>query len=57
MKTFLSQFGLDTLRQLPDLEAIQGAGLLSKASCWPGIFRLGWPIGRGEDEVVGEQVS
>ncbi|PBB84550.1 segregation and condensation protein B, partial [Mesorhizobium sp. WSM3876] len=26
---FLSQFGLDTLRQLPDFEALEDAGLLS----------------------------
>ncbi|AZO45303.1 SMC-Scp complex subunit ScpB [Mesorhizobium sp. M7D.F.Ca.US.005.01.1.1] len=29
-KDFLSQFGLDTLRQLPDFEALEDAGLLSK---------------------------
>lgn len=29
-KTFLSQFGLDTLRQLPGFEALEDAGLLSK---------------------------
>lgn len=29
-KAFLSQFGLDTLRQLPDFEALEDAGLLSK---------------------------
>ena len=29
-KNFLSQFGLDTLRQLPDFEALEDAGLLSK---------------------------
>ena len=29
-KTFLSQLGLDTLRQLPDFEALEDAGLLSK---------------------------
>ncbi|MBZ9910320.1 MULTISPECIES: SMC-Scp complex subunit ScpB [Mesorhizobium] len=29
-KTFLSQFGLDTLRQLPEFEALEDAGLLSK---------------------------
>ncbi|TJW76120.1 MAG: SMC-Scp complex subunit ScpB, partial [Mesorhizobium sp.] len=27
---FLSEFGLDTLRQLPDFEALEDAGLLSK---------------------------
>ncbi|TKB04513.1 MAG: SMC-Scp complex subunit ScpB, partial [Mesorhizobium sp.] len=29
-KNFLSQSGLDTLRQLPDFEALEDAGLLSK---------------------------
>ncbi|MBZ9757015.1 SMC-Scp complex subunit ScpB [Mesorhizobium sp. ESP6-5] len=29
-KNFLSQFGVDTLRQLPDFEALEDAGLLSK---------------------------
>ncbi|QKC86947.1 SMC-Scp complex subunit ScpB [Mesorhizobium sp. NZP2077] len=29
-KTFLTQFGLETLRQLPDFEALEDAGLLSK---------------------------
>lgn len=29
-KTFLSAFGLDTLRDLPDFEALEDAGLLSK---------------------------
>jgi segregation and condensation protein B len=29
-KTFLSQFGLNTLRDLPDFEALEDAGLLSK---------------------------
>ncbi|HTN60500.1 MAG TPA: SMC-Scp complex subunit ScpB [Devosia sp.] len=28
-KTFLSQFGLNTMRDLPDLEALEAAGLLS----------------------------
>ena len=29
-KAFLSHFGFDTLRDLPDIEALEGAGLLSK---------------------------
>lgn len=29
-KIFLSHFGLDTLRDLPDFEALEDAGLLSK---------------------------
>ncbi len=35
-KNFLSQFGLDTLRQLPDFEALEDAGLLSKDKLLPG---------------------
>ncbi|RWG90556.1 SMC-Scp complex subunit ScpB [Mesorhizobium sp.] len=35
-KNFLSQFGLDTLRQLPDFEALEDAGLLSKESLLAG---------------------
>lgn len=31
-KKFLEQFGLDTLRDLPDLEALEDAGLLSRSS-------------------------
>jgi segregation and condensation protein B len=31
-KKFLEQFGLDTLRDLPDLEALEDAGLLSQAT-------------------------
>lgn len=29
-KAFLSQFGLNTLRDLPDIEALEDAGLLSR---------------------------
>jgi len=29
-KAFMSHFGLDTLRDLPDFEALEDAGLLSK---------------------------
>ncbi len=35
-RTFLSQFGLDTLRDLPDIEALEDAGLLSDATDIPG---------------------
>lgn len=31
-KNFLEQFGLDTLRDLPDLEALEDAGLLSESA-------------------------
>lgn len=37
-KNFLSQFGLDTLRQLPDFEALEDAGLLSKVKLLAGDF-------------------
>ena len=30
-KAFLAQFGFDTLRDLPDIDALEDAGLLSKA--------------------------
>jgi len=35
---FLSQFGLDTLRDLPDIEQLREAGLLSKATLMSGEF-------------------
>lgn len=35
-KNFLSQFGLDTLRQLPDFQMLEDAGLLSKAKLLAG---------------------
>lgn len=34
--TFLAHFGLDTLRDLPDMEALEDAGLLSKAKLMAG---------------------
>ncbi|AID34585.1 MULTISPECIES: SMC-Scp complex subunit ScpB [Mesorhizobium] len=37
-KTFLTQFGLDTLRQLPDFEALEDAGLLSKEKLLAGYI-------------------
>ncbi|PAP97580.1 SMC-Scp complex subunit ScpB (plasmid) [Mesorhizobium mediterraneum] len=41
-KNFLSQFGLDTLRQLPDFEALEDAGLLSKEKLLAGDILLGF---------------
>ncbi|MGX5844986.1 SMC-Scp complex subunit ScpB [Mesorhizobium sp. ArgA1] len=41
-KTFLSQFGLDTLRQLPDFEALEDAGLLSKEKLLAGDIMPGF---------------
>ncbi|PBB65245.1 segregation and condensation protein B [Mesorhizobium sp. WSM4312] len=49
-KTFLSQFGLDTLRQLPDFEALEDAGLLSKEKLLVGGIPADLPS--GEDDVV-----
>jgi chromosome segregation and condensation protein ScpB len=49
-KTFLSQFGLDTLRDLPDFEALEDAGLLSKEQLLAGNVSLGFArAGTGED--------
>lgn len=47
-KNFLSQFGLDTLRQLPDFEALEDAGLLSKEKLLAGDIPNG--LGRGEGD-------
>ncbi|RWA58067.1 SMC-Scp complex subunit ScpB [Mesorhizobium sp.] len=41
-KNFLSQFGLDTLRQLPDFEALEDAGLLSKEKLLAGTITPGF---------------
>jgi hypothetical protein len=37
--TFLLEFGLATLRDLPDFEALEDAGLLSKEKLLAGAFR------------------
>ena len=44
-KTFLSQFGLDTLRQLPDFEALEDAGLLSREKLLAGDIMPGFSDG------------
>ncbi|UVK49482.1 SMC-Scp complex subunit ScpB (plasmid) [Mesorhizobium sp. AR07] len=46
-KTFLSHFGLDTLRDLPDFEALEDAGLLSKDKLLVGNIL---PAFAGDDE-------
>ncbi|BCG97248.1 MULTISPECIES: SMC-Scp complex subunit ScpB [unclassified Mesorhizobium] len=56
-KNFLSQFGLDTLRQLPDFEALEDAGLLSKEKLLAGGIPAGLANREGEDDVVGDQIS
>ena len=35
---FLSHFGIETLRDLPDMEALEDAGLLSKVRLLAGAF-------------------
>jgi len=50
-RNFLSQFGLDTLRQLPDFEALEDAGLLSKEK----LLAVDIPTGLGRGEGDGEE--
>lgn len=45
---FLSEFGFETLRDLPDFEKLEDAGLLSKDRLLAGDIPIG--IGDGEDE-------
>ncbi|MBS4016801.1 MAG: SMC-Scp complex subunit ScpB, partial [Dechloromonas sp.] len=62
-KEFLLEFGLDTLRDLPDFEALEDAGLLSKEKLLAGDIPTGLASeeGDGEEEpeadVVEDQVS
>ncbi|MBZ9959342.1 SMC-Scp complex subunit ScpB [Mesorhizobium sp. BR1-1-14] len=56
-KNFLSQFGLDTLRQLPDFEALEDAGLMSKEKLLAGDIPAGLASAGGEDDVVEDQAS
>lgn len=50
-KEFLLEFGLDTLRELPDFEALEDAGLLSKDKLLAGDI----PVGFASGEVDGEE--
>lgn len=50
-KAFLSHFGFDTLRDLPDFEALEDAGLLSKEKLIAGDIPAGLANGEGDDEV------
>jgi chromosome segregation and condensation protein ScpB len=50
-KEFLLEFGLDTLRDLPDFEALEDAGLLSKEKLLAGDIPAG--LVGGEDDVEG----
>lgn len=50
-KGFLTQFGFDTLRDLPDMEALEDAGLLSKEKLLSGDFL---PVTEDEVDAVGD---
>ncbi|RWI86353.1 MAG: SMC-Scp complex subunit ScpB [Mesorhizobium sp.] len=55
-KNFLSQYGLDTLRQLPDFEALEDAGLLSKEKLLTGNIIPGFSNdGDGDSGVAGDE--
>jgi segregation and condensation protein B len=62
-KEFLLEFGLDTLRDLPDIEALEDAGLLSKEKLLAGDIPTGLVSGEGDGEeepaadIVEDQVS
>lgn len=55
-KEFLSHFGFDTLRDLPDMEALEDAGLLSKERLLAGDIPLGL-LGEEDDEDLDEDVE
>lgn len=55
-KEFLSQFGFDTLRDLPDMEALEDAGLLSKDRLLAGDIPLGLMEEGDGDELEWEEV-
>ena len=54
-KEFLLEFGLDTLRDLPDFEALEDAGLLSKEKLLAGDIPVG--LASGEDDGEEEDAS
>lgn len=51
-KTFLSHFGLDMLRDLPDFEALEDAGLLSKEKLLAGDIPVGLSGREGDEGEV-----
>jgi segregation and condensation protein B len=55
-KTFLAHFSLDTLRDLPDFEALEDAGLLSKEKLMAGDIMPGFSSdGDGNAGVAGDE--
>ncbi|RUU73581.1 SMC-Scp complex subunit ScpB, partial [Mesorhizobium sp. M7A.F.Ca.MR.362.00.0.0] len=51
-KAFLLQFGFDTLRDLPDIDALEDAGLLSKEKLLAGDITPGFSSDWDEDAGV-----
>ncbi|WP_026221493.1 SMC-Scp complex subunit ScpB [Ancylobacter sp. FA202] len=56
-REFLGHFGFDTLRDLPDMEALEDAGLLSKDRLLAGEFPLGMMEGGGEVEELEADIA
>ena len=62
-KEFLLEFGFDTLRDLPDFEALEDAGLLNKQTLLAGDIPVGLVRGEGsgeggaEEDIVEDQRS
>lgn len=56
-KEFLLEFGLDTLRDLPDFEALEDAGLLSKEKLLAGDVPVGLTSGEDDGEEEAEDVT
>jgi len=62
-KEFLLEFGLDTLRELPDFEALEDAGLLSKEKLLAGDIPVGLASGEDngeeqpEDDIIEDKLS
>ncbi len=54
-KEFLLEFGLDTLRDLPDFEALEDAGLLSKEELLAGDILL--ELAGGDASQIGIEVD
>ncbi|MFH1345917.1 MAG: SMC-Scp complex subunit ScpB [Pseudomonadota bacterium] len=53
-KEFLLEFGLDTLRDLPDWEALEDAGLLSKEKLLAGDIPIGLARGERDDDLLSD---
>ncbi|WP_137114172.1 SMC-Scp complex subunit ScpB [Mesorhizobium sp. GR13] len=57
-KKFLEQFGLDTLRDLPDLEALEDAGLLSREAVPNGSIPVSASVAESEsDDGVADDIA